>query len=44
MTREDAAFIATIVGAVFTVIGALGSWAGAWYAREAIKRRGRHRR
>lgn len=44
MTREDAAFIATIAGAVLTGIGAIGSLIGAWFAREATKRRGRHRR
>ncbi|WP_405799257.1 hypothetical protein [Streptomyces sp. NBC_01506] len=44
MNREDVAFIATIAGAILTGIGAMGSVVAAWFAREAVKRRGRHRR
>jgi hypothetical protein len=38
------AFIATVAGAILTGIGATASAIAAWYAREAVKRRGRHRR
>ncbi|WP_272919260.1 hypothetical protein [Streptomyces sp. SID8352] len=44
MNRDDAAFIATIAGAVFTAIGAVSTVIAVWYTREATKRRGRHRR
>ncbi|MEU9237147.1 hypothetical protein [Streptomyces subrutilus] len=44
MSQNDVAFIATIAGVVLTGIGAAGSVLGAWFAREAVKRRGKHRR
>lgn len=44
VSKEDVVFIATIAGVILTGIGAVGSVIGAWYAREATKRRGRHRR
>lgn len=44
LNREDATFIATIGSAAISVVGAIGTWIGAWHAREANKRRGRHRR
>jgi uncharacterized protein YodC (DUF2158 family) len=33
-----------IAALIVSTIGAIGSAACAWYARDAIKRRGRHRR
>jgi uncharacterized protein YodC (DUF2158 family) len=44
MNREDVAFIATVAAAILTGFGAAGSFIAAWFAREAVKRRGRHRR
>ncbi|MFB6620329.1 hypothetical protein ACIGFK_07460 [Streptomyces sp. NPDC085524] len=44
MSKDDVVFIATIAGVVLTGIGAMGSVIGAWFAREAVKRRGKHRR
>lgn len=41
VSKED---VVSIAGVILTGIGALGSAIGAWYAREATKRRGRHRR
>lgn len=42
--HEEIAFIATIIGAVASSIGAVFTAWGAWHAREANKARGKHRR